>query len=81
MYCVRDLFASYLCNVFSVAYIVERRWAEVPSIDTVSCPCRSFAWFFMDNDFVPGGASGTLLKLKVTFSCSSADFRMLSLDV
>ena len=37
-----------------------------------------FSWKMI---FVPGVASGTLLKLKVPFSCSSADFRLLSLDV
>ena len=31
--------------------------------------------------FVPGGDSGNLLKLKVTFSSSSADFQLLSLDI
>ena len=64
-----------------MAYIVERRWAKVPSIDTVRCPCRSLAWFFMHDFFLPVEASGTLLKLKVKFSYSSADFRLLSLEV
>ena len=62
-------------------YILDRRWAEVPSIDTVRCPCRSLDFFSCTMIFVPGEDSGTMLKLKVPFSCSSADFRLLSLDV
>ena len=31
--------------------------------------------------FVPGEACGTLIKLEVPFSCSSADYRLLSLNV
>ena len=36
-----------------------------------------FSWTMI---FVPGGASGTLLKLKITFSCYSTDFWLLGLE-
>ena len=62
MYCVQDSFASCFCDVCCVEYIVDRRWEELPPIDTVRCTCRYLALFFMYDDFLPGGASGRKLS-------------------
>ena len=51
MYFVRDSFASCFCDVCCVVSIVDRRWSKVLSIDTVRCPCRSLARFFMYDNF------------------------------